>query len=803
MEISNQTSTPSFTALFNSLNKNTILSNTQPVLDLAQSAIKLAADYFLQGRSAESAFKNCITPVCLDLNQNEVELKEKKAMHVIASNNIVNKLKHLFVAPEFQSAQEFLRFRKDDPRPKFLYMSAAADHSPWPLSPENRAEILVTLAKEYDIKYKEFCDFYEVCEEIKEGIKTGRLDFIVINAHGNPDVIQIGKTAAEGKYIWKNDNFGICFSPLPPTAKIILFSCSVGAKKKSDPNDNIANKIAINAHRPVIAPTDLSYPTLQSIVSLKPLMFFQPATTDPTKNVFKVFYPSYTKCPHVIQNDLNPRELTAINAIKNNLISKFLLDKQASFKETKEFLRLCKDDPKDKFLFLSSEYDPLNIFNPDHFSEILVQIADRYDLAFKVINQFDAICEATNNASKLGVIKNIAIQVIGLQNKLIFSKTSEGESSIGELDFRTCFNGLAKDGRIILFSNSDDSSQTYFMELARRLALDSNRFVIASTQPIDLKKISILSTEPFMIHQPNSVDSSKNAFQIFTQFRCQNVSDLDKSNISAKELKALEAIKTDLIGKSMLSNSATFYDLQEYLRTCPSDPRDKFLYLSSSYKSSKNPCPSSALLGSIANQYDLTFKEIKIFNDICNTVDEASQSGRLSAVLIDAYYDPSSRASQPKDQLRLSFSSRDLIDESEYDINWHLSLNMFPFAPAPIFFPFEISTQKKAPLTPDQYKLPSSQVFSLDKNVTKCFEGLDPSGKIILFVNSLPEVNRQKFNTDFPSDLSFYSNRSVIFGKNPIDCDQLKVVSESPFEIFQADPNNQNENMFNEFYSPN
>lgn len=150
---------------------------------------------------------------------------------------------------------EMFRFCKDDPREKVLYISASvgSDHN-GALNPFGVMKVLRDLHSRYDLKYQMVSSKETLRQAVQSGIRIGGLVHIYIDAHGNSRGIQLGNKGTE--IIDRSSNFFSIFSGVPRDLVITLLVCEAG-KPQLDGTHSIAQKIAVEAQRTVIAATDV------------------------------------------------------------------------------------------------------------------------------------------------------------------------------------------------------------------------------------------------------------------------------------------------------------------------------------------------------------------------------------------------------------------------------------------------------------------------------------------------------------------------------------------------------------------
>ncbi len=513
-------------------------------------------DHFMNGQR----IKDCLSPNCPDINISRVHPKEKEAVYVL--NKVNSVFKPIFEAtyainrikdgifkmvtqknPEraeiemsdsdLTYGQEFLRFNSNDPRKKLLIATAEHDHN-GALEPWGVSHLFEAFDEPYDTRYQIVRSFAELCEAIKEGAKTGDLEKIVIDAHGDMYLIGLSSLFRSawipfldyGIYFFSD--FADCFSPLPPNAKIYLLSCSTGKPKKNffeiaiekitgweqkgDPFNNIAQAMADTGKRVVYAPTDLT--TSETIYSPENQVFKLPKDfyiknkegefifSNPLKwlygeNLYQAFHPRTKKCsPYVNRFMLTEYELATESAIKADLIARSLLHKDSPFLE--KYFQNCEDDQRKKVAVVSINEPWPAIDNIKLFRELI----NNFDFRFKQAWNFYDVCDAAFEAAKQGEVAAIIIQVAKSSNGILFPKDSNGKEDQIDLskDFRSCFSELSKDAKIIFMGGSLGSDSVDEPRIPQKIADETQRVVDASVCTIFAKKVEIQSMEPLTLH---------------------------------------------------------------------------------------------------------------------------------------------------------------------------------------------------------------------------------------------------------------------------------------------------------------
>ncbi len=188
---------------------------------------------------------------------------------------------------------EVLRFRKDDPREKVLYIVSEVSslYSKIILNPLGKwgvgRHLVPKLFEKYDLRYQYASNYESLCQAIESAVKTGPLAAIYIDGHGSPESIELGDDSDERIYVF--DHFPDCFSNLKNDGKIVLISCETGNYFSSSSYSLLAKRMSRMLDRIVIAPTESIYGS--QIDLLPDGSVYHPQKNDPEENTFHRFYP--------------------------------------------------------------------------------------------------------------------------------------------------------------------------------------------------------------------------------------------------------------------------------------------------------------------------------------------------------------------------------------------------------------------------------------------------------------------------------------------------------------------------------
>jgi len=111
----------------------------------------------------------------------------------------------------------------------------------------------------------------------------------------------------------------------------------------------------------------------------------------------------------------------------------------------------------------------------------------------------------------------------------------------------------------------------------------------------------------------------------------KNCCDLDKNQLHPNEQQAIDAVNSNRW------ISPSFKESQEYLRLRADDPRDKVLFLSTNEtktRRAKDPQVHSNNLQTFNQQFDLKFKALRGYQDICHEINSASNIGKIRDIYI-------------------------------------------------------------------------------------------------------------------------------------------------------------------------
>lgn len=527
--------------------------------------------------SAASQLNECQPPMCTDISEEQLFPLEKRVLNglpplvTIADGFPFNFYKHYF---NNEDRKEYLRFRKDDPKDKFLFLSSSdslgfAAHMG---AERPKFRLLSSINKKFDLKFKEVKSYKEICEQVEQAAKVGKLTHVLLDANGDREKIclsdyisclvvdtffdlmnqgAINKNSdptvsqayeflnkvrnSKDVDITEKNEFLECFKGLDPSGRITLLTSFAGApNEKGDPKENIAQKIATAAKRTVVAPTQ-SWVFTGGMPQVEDFEVFDTASSNfldiifrTGKNAYKIFHPVYKNCVDVFKDKIHSREQATVDVVKDELSKKSTLVQPEEFDDLQDLLRFCKDDPKQKFLYLSMEADHNGASHPKHLSEILERLSKEYDLKFKTVKSYEELCNEIKEATKIGQLMNIVIHGHGFPGGIHISGDSVDENRYMieknwihmKRDLAKCFEG-ADLSKITLFSCN--TSAPLFgnvnENIANSIADATKNTVVAPVEKVWPKRIKLVSLDPFEVTHPSQCDkygrckSEDNTFQ--------------------------------------------------------------------------------------------------------------------------------------------------------------------------------------------------------------------------------------------------------------------------------------------------
>jgi hypothetical protein len=201
------------------------------------------------------------------------------------------------------------KFSADDPREKFLYLAANADHNSAVHPSLKCGESDVRYAM--DVKYKTIGKVKDLCTQLKISFEeAGKpIKDLLLHVHGNSDVLDLGE-----EWITRKTSFPKgCFTPLAADARIHLYACNTGAKDSKGIAQHLSNKSGRVVHAPTFNVDNFSYsvprrgcktrlcskrPGIEFRVNKRPVKdrTLSPQSTNPVSHFVKQFHRNFSKC---------------------------------------------------------------------------------------------------------------------------------------------------------------------------------------------------------------------------------------------------------------------------------------------------------------------------------------------------------------------------------------------------------------------------------------------------------------------------------------------------------------------------
>ena len=314
-----------------------------------------------------------------------------------------------------------------------------------------------------------------------------------------------------------------CFSPLSFYGRVVLLASYTGANQ----GDNLAQTIADIAKRNVIAPTEEV--KSEKLGISQHLTIFHSSRDGFLKNIFKLFQPTYKKCQEVIAERLHTREMEAMTSIAKDLQKKALLPESIGFEETKEFLRLCKDDPREKILFLVASHDENGGLNPYNYMQLNGALASYYDFKYKVVANVEEICQEIKDAAAMGNLKHVILNAHGKPVGICLSGDCrymhQWMHKDQQKDWKKCFEGINPTGKMVMLgcktgnSEEDAAKET----IAGLIAEVAKRTIVAPTEVVYPEYLELVNTENMEIYHPSETDSFSYYWKLITFQKPDNI----------------------------------------------------------------------------------------------------------------------------------------------------------------------------------------------------------------------------------------------------------------------------------------
>jgi len=441
-------------------------------------------------------------------------------------HQLLETLKPSFFQRILGTAEDIFTYLKfgEDGRPKLLYLVGEYDYN-GALHPSRFKQVLKKIHDIYDIQYEGVKSKGDVCYAVKEASKTGVLQNVVISAHGDVDGMCLSDCTKKKGWMYISDDYEDCFKGLDIHGRISLLGGSAGRSTKE--GISFAQKMANDAKREVVAATGTLYPDGISLSDTPELEFHykdpESGRSSVPEQIFKRFIPKYKECS-TPKPSMHPREKKAVEEVRSATISSSKLDPPEIFEEY--VTKLCKDNPKKKFLFLVVEHDGNGAAEPELMKHILEPIARHYDLKYQVFSSYSELSTAVKEASSMGEVVNVVIAGHGFPlGTQINNSKDKNENALNSHQDLSCFDHLPSSTPITLIScctGAPEENEDANDNEAHRIAKKTGRKVVAPNQNTHSERLEIKLIEPFEIFEGSLIpknEPKKNMFHTFNPER--------------------------------------------------------------------------------------------------------------------------------------------------------------------------------------------------------------------------------------------------------------------------------------------
>lgn len=320
------------------------IRDVEPAAVFGEKFLLSKQDQLVSANKQHTRVQNCLTSACPAVEENP-GLIENAAIDVVVFKEFYgggSVVTHSTDELRNEVRDELLRLNINDPREKLLYFRAARDGN-GALNPKSSPQILNPLYNKFDMKYRVVQSYDEICEEIQEAAKIGKLTTVIIDAHGSPEGIYLSEN--KGIHRFALYSSPSCFAGLDPSATIFLFACCTGAPKTAPdtacflqwdfPPDNgvssrlpivqsnyqpFAQTLADHSKRRIVAAEIPVNGPRTSVMSLDPFMVFHPEIRSSNTNTYKVFSPNPEQDSESFTSALTEALKTSISEIEHEVL---------------------------------------------------------------------------------------------------------------------------------------------------------------------------------------------------------------------------------------------------------------------------------------------------------------------------------------------------------------------------------------------------------------------------------------------------------------------------------------------------
>lgn len=227
------------------------------------------------------------------------------------------------------------------------------------------------------------------------------------------------------------------------------------------------------------------------------------------------------ECPDVDPELIYPPALQAASLLEEQEPSIFqkLIGRKSFVNNPLEVFRFCKDDPREKVLFISASVgsDYNDALNPFTIMKVLRDLHSRYDLKYQMVSSKETLRQAVQSGVRIGGLVHIYIHAHGNSREIQLG--NKGTEIIDRSsNFFSIFSGVPRDLVITLLVCEAGRPQldgTY--SIAQKIAVEAQRTVIAAIDIVSSSHLTF-SDSGYPYHPRQCVFSEA----VFRRFKPQN-----------------------------------------------------------------------------------------------------------------------------------------------------------------------------------------------------------------------------------------------------------------------------------------
>ncbi|HUD02325.1 MAG TPA: hypothetical protein VMR37_08340 [Rhabdochlamydiaceae bacterium] len=163
-------------------------------------------------------------PPVPSLRELEEIVKTYRRTLIASTEKIKESLTRYEIEVQRLLGEEYLYFKKNGPKEKFLILSTEADYNtafdPWKIT-----SIVRKLSAKFDVKFRTIFTVEDIEKEVRLASQAGRVMGLMLRAHGSPTTMHLSDTPGSGWLTTRTVSPHL-FEGLDPDGMIILDSCS-------------------------------------------------------------------------------------------------------------------------------------------------------------------------------------------------------------------------------------------------------------------------------------------------------------------------------------------------------------------------------------------------------------------------------------------------------------------------------------------------------------------------------------------------------------------------------------------------